>query len=339
MYRFIVRLPLIGECTISLREKKIYEFAMRQLTNYLIESVDSEIYSKKENGIANIYITNDEIVKNYRQYAKENIGLSNELLWNSNEIEANGYLFRILKDELNITIIKAISTSQKMKNFYHILKSNTEEKKYAILGNKFYDYVLFPLFTVYAACFGLFCIHGSLIKDKNNKNILITGLNGVGKSTLSDMICESNENILLADNIVLFDGVNGLNFNLAMRLEVDSPTKMPVIYQNSKIKEVLATNFDYGLRKIDAIYNLFRSVERQELRVTKKIIPAYAWIKYLEIAPEVGNANDILASWFFLYSFWHNQEFKNFEINFLEVPDNKLIYAKELITNELEVFN
>ena len=72
-----------------------------------------------------------------------------------------------------------------------------------------------------------------------DKNIILAGLDGVGKSTLANLICQDEGNFILADNIVLFDGKNALNLNLTMRLEKEVETNLKIIYQNSFIKEVV----------------------------------------------------------------------------------------------------
>ncbi len=338
MHTFSVQLPLLGVCNIYFDKEDITKFSYRQLGNYVINNpIKDSLYSKKGNAV--LKFQSETIVQKFRAYSNFSPVLKKGACWKNNNIDLGEYSFSLTSDSLLITVHEAEGKINTLKNIYRMLISNTEEKKYALLGGQFYHNVLFPMLAVYAAVHGLFCVHGSLIHTFSKQNIILSGLDGVGKSTLADMICSEAGNMLLADNIVLFNGKQALNFNLAMRLEAAAKTGNKVIYSNNKIKEILPPALNYNLCKVNKIFNIL--LDNTGSTVTKMEIAStpHDWIMFMENAPEIGQANHILAYWLFNHGLLERHENITVPIVSIAIPKGMLIQGKELIENELKIFS
>ena len=337
MYTFSVQLPLLGICRINLEKREVARFSYRQLGNYVVGEIKEE-YESSENNRTNLLFESNSIVKEFSVYKSYNMGLDRGTCWNTNSISIGNYKYILDNNVLRILIYKPHGNIEILKYIYKRVRSNTEEKKYALLGGQFYHNILFPIFTVYAAVYGLFCVHGSLIHTKNNRNIILSGLDGVGKSSLADMICSEEGNELLADNIVLFDGKKALNLNLAMRLELTTVTKNKVIYSNKEIKEILPPVINFGFCNIDRIFNLLRDNNDQTVKFNHASTP-HDWIMFMERAPEIGQANNILSYWLFVHSLIKRHERITVPIISVAIPNGKLVQGKEFIENELKILD
>lgn len=336
MNQISIKLPLIGNCVIYIKDKKLADFSCRQLQNYITQSINVEPCKDTVDTI--LKFKNEHVVKTFREYCSQNVGLSRSLKWKENTLKDGYYQYKV-GSELIVKCRMLLRKSDKIKNVYNRIKNISEEGKYGILGGVFYKTVLFPILSVYAAAFGLYCVHGSLIHLKNNRTIIVSGLDGVGKSSLSDMICKMKGNKLLADNIVLFDGKKALNLNLAMRLEVDVETKRPVIYKNKNIKEVLPEEIGYGLCKVDHIYALLRgNITDKVIRYENKATSQY-WMMLMERAPEIQQANNLLGPWLFVFDLFHKGNEVTIPIVTMSIPNGKLEMGKEVILNELKIFD
>lgn len=330
MYTVVFKLPLIGICRIIIENEELSEYVERQFRNYF---VSREKTNETINGLrAKLIFEDKEIIKKFILYNKKNIGLSRDVFWKNGQITLDKYIYIIEKNSIDIYIAKANKKKDLLKGVYRILTNRSEEQKYAHLGGEFYQCALFPIISIYAACFGLFCVHGSLIHLNSGENIILSGLDGVGKSTLANMICEENGNLLLADNIVLFNGREALNFNIAMRLEKNIHTELDVLYSNNDIIEVLPGTTSYGLCYINRIYNLLRDDKNKDIKLYEGSFPPHDWIMFMERAPEIGQANGILSYWLFLYALLLKHNDMKIPIISISVPNGKLSIAKEWIT-------
>ena len=81
--------------------------------------------------------------------------------------------------------------------------------------------VHFPVFWLLEQTRGIAVIHGAAVA-RNGRAIVLTGLDGVGKSTLALYLCQHRGFSLLADNFVLTDGEQILSFPEMTRLSKDS---------------------------------------------------------------------------------------------------------------------
>jgi len=329
MYTVVFDFPLIGICRINFEKKEQFEYVKRQFLNYY---VSYKVTSDKMHGIQScLSFDNKEVVRKFQLYSRKNLGLSRNVYWKNECLLIGNYNYSIKNGSVKIYVMKSKTKKALLKYLYHNITNRSEEKRYAFQGGEFYQCALFPLISVYSACFGMFCVHGSLIHLNNGENIIISGLDGVGKSTLADMICSNESHLLLGDNIILFNGSDALNFNIAMRLENDTPTKLDVIYFNKKIKEVLPKTISYGMCHIDKIYNLLRDYKNTDITEYTDSLTPYEWIMFMESAPEIGQANKILSFWLMMHAlvFKHNEI--EVQIASLSVPNGKLSLAKELI--------
>ncbi len=328
MYGIEFNLPLVGKCKVEVNEHKNAEYIKRQLLNYFINSYHTE---KKIQYHAALSFDDIDIVERFTEYRDENIALFRNGVWSGDILMIGDYKYCIADQSLQIKTVKKYGVKQKIKRSYKRVFARTEEQKYALAGETFYRTVLFPILSVYAACYGLYCIHGSLIHLQTGENIILSGLDGVGKSTLSNMVCEEDKNRILADNIVMFDGVSALNFNLAMRLEIHIPTKQKVLYQNKEIKEVLPQETSYGLCKVAHIYNLLRGNDSAIIHVYERKVSTLNWVLFMEMAPEIGQANSVLSYWLFMYGLMNENKNMNIPIVSLAIPRGKLELAKEIV--------
>lgn len=273
---------------------------------------------------------NQEIFETFYKYYNEHISLSRNGTWDNYSINLGLIKYVISNNHVEIYVKKQTGFKNKIKDLYKFFTIYSEENKYALLGGEFYRYGLFPILSVYGACFGLYCIHGSLVHLHNDKNIILAGLDGVGKSTLANLICQDEGNFILADNIVLFDGKNALNLNLTMRLEKEVETNLKIIYQNSFIKEVVPLEVRKGLCHVDKIINLLRG-NHSEIKIYENSIPDSQWIMFLERAPEIGQANSVISFWLYMYNLiFGGNTIQCAQIN-LSIPNGKLKEAKEYL--------
>ena len=329
MRGMILELPLIGKCKIFFDNNDLFEYVKRQFKNYYIQ--DDKNDESNDGLVTRLIFLDRKVYEDFKKYSEEGVGLSRDGNWNNNEIQIGIYKY-VLKDGfLEIQIAKSKSIKKALKELYQKMTSTTIEQKYALLGGHFYNWSFFPVISIYAACYGYYCLHGSLLNINNKRNIIITGLDGVGKSSLSDIICRDDGNKILADNIVLFDGEFALNLNLAMRLEVETPTESRVIYRNRHIKEILPSEIGMGACKVGKIVNLLRSNDL-DIKVYSTRIPDAQFLLFLGGAPEVGQANSILSFWLFMYDLLNGGSMINIPITTISLPNGKLEFAKEIIT-------
>lgn len=330
-------LPLLGKCKIEINDSATIDFAQRQLLNYYVntETAAGKLPGKK----TVLHFYEKKVIDTFSSYEKRNIGLSKEFYWKNSSIKMQNIVYTVSDEEVKVTVLENCSLKETIKKCYRYIKNNNEEKKYAWLSGEFYHNILFPILSVYAGSFGMFCVHGSLIRTKDGRNIILSGLDGVGKSSLADALCNESGNKLLADNIVLFDGVSALNFNIAMRLELDTETSMRILYSNKHIKEVVPEDTAYGLCPVSRIYNLLRDYAGQNIEIFTDSVPGFIWTMFMEKAPEIGQANHIMAQWFFMYGLLNRPKEIEAPIVSLSVPNGKLMLAKEIIVNEFEVFS
>lgn len=336
MYKLFLDLPLIGEVTVEFQNKNFAEFSCRQLGNYVKEMVGTASAPLDNNIKTRLIFSNSVVVEQMKKYSCMGIGLSKGLRWDNSVLMDGNYEFCA---GTSFSVLSKTSTRKidKIKTLYSKVKNASEEGKYAVLGGEFHLNVLIPILDVYAAVFGLFCVHGSLIQLKNHEVIIVSGLDGVGKSTVSDLLCKDGENKLLADNIVLFDGEKALNFNLAMRLVPGSSTSQKIIYKNKNLIEVLPETDGVGLCKVYCVINLLQGNNEKSIVKFDERDAKHCWIMFMGKAPEIGQANSALSPWLFLFDLSHKANRIDIPVISMAIPNGMLQAGKEAILDELEI--
>ena len=218
--------PIIGKVNIDIKNKDLFDFAMRQFKNYIIFVKD--IKSDFDN-----FVT---IKTNIKNISFQDVILGREVVFKNNSIvfqkksrtQEIAYSYNFKGNVL-------INVDLRKKPLYLLRKIISS--KYSLNHILFYQTMLYPIFSLYALIKNYFLVHGSLLKI-NNKYIVLTGLDGVGKSSLSNEIVKNGTEIL-ADNFVLFNGKHFIGLNMPIRLDLQNDTNENVIYQDDNLKEVL----------------------------------------------------------------------------------------------------
>jgi len=218
--------PKIGKVKVDIRDQDLFNFATRQFKNYIISTKD--IDSNLDDFVI--------IKTNIKHINFQDNVLGREVVFENNKINfkkisriqklqysydfENDIVITITFTKKPLYLLKQIATSQYSLN--HIL---------------FYQTILYPIFSLYAIVGNYFLVHGSLLKI-NDRYIVLTGLDGVGKSSLSNELVKHGATIL-ADNFVLFNGKNFIGLNMPIRLDLQNDTNKNIIYQDDNLKEVL----------------------------------------------------------------------------------------------------
>ena len=319
MDRFTLEIPILGHIDICCKDIKLAEFAKRQFFVY--------VNSEKE-GIENS--NSDYLVQITTQVDFAKCGLDAE---NGNRSRQ----FSVQNGEIRYRHI----ILQRMDNGKIRLAVNGRVKReediescngYPEYHSMFYDKILFPIFVLYAITNSCFLIHGSLLRlDK--KIILICGLDGVGKSTITSELQRKGAKVL-SDNFVLFNGENAIPLNLTMRLGVTQNTDMKVIYQDENLKEVVEIYREDNALKIDSIYLLGIS---ELFSSDVKKINLFNLVLYLNNAPEISSANTFIGPFL-----WNAEMSKTSaeiykDITVLQIPLGRLSEGVEVIWNDSKI--
>ena len=319
MDKFTLDIPILGLIDICSKDTKLTEFAKRQFFAY-VNSENEEIENSNSDYLLQITTQID--------FAK--CGLDSKNGKRSRQFSAqNGEIHyrHIILQRMDNGKIR-INVKGRVKREEDIESCNG----YAEYHSMFYDKILFPIFVLYAITSSCFLLHGSLLRlDK--KIILVCGLDGVGKSTITSELQRKGAKVL-SDNFVLFNGKDVIPLNLAIRLEVVQETDMKVIYQDDNLKEVVEIYREYNALKIDNIYllgiseNFFSGYKKMNL---------LNLILYLNNAPEISSANT------FIGPFLWNAEMSKVEVDIcknitiLQIPLGKLNEGVEVIWNDSKI--
>jgi hypothetical protein len=312
----IINLPLIDNIEILVKDSVIAKFIERQLSNYIVDTYTKNIKSEYEY-IINIY--DKTYLSQIEYFFNRNIvlGRSHKIKNNKAIVPNFEYIYR--QDKMQIICNRRTKWYKKFKKL-----------NYRKCNIQFYNNVLFPIFSLYSILDNYILIHGSIINYKN-KNIIISGLDGVGKSSISSMMSDIGAK-LYADNFVLFNGKYSLPVNLAIRLYDNQSTKLKVIYKDNdeKLKEVISNNIKMEPIKVDEIYFL-NMADKLDFSAKTFANPT-AWFMFCNIAPEIRDANLFVAPFIYkgMYSTYsYDGKFYN-----LAIPKNLLEEGVQLINDE-----
>lgn len=286
--------PLLGHVILLIKDKKLGDFSKRQLKNYVIK----EEFIKEE--ISNVEINlsgkKKENMKIINQKYSRNIKVENNILTQNFKNHFKTYEFSTGK-------YKIIEKST-LKNTLKKIKKN----RYSSLHSRFYEYVLFPIFDLYALFEGLYLMHGSSLKVFE-KNIMIIGLDGVGKTSLTNLLEEESGEIY-SDNFILTNGVQVIPFNLPLRLANNEKIKnnAEILYQNKNFREVYYEQKQEEKIGIDKIFLIFigsnNIIEKIEIGIEDLLLIS-------EGASEINGANNSLLSMFFVNKLMFKNNRKN----------------------------
>ncbi len=318
-----LNLPIIGVVDLEIYDQDISNFTKRQLENYVVS--ESFRTDKQDTSVV--------IKSNFKtDFFNKNNVFGRQYKVSEKKFNLNGFVYEYHDGTITITM-KRIDTNKP--NLYkqlktiikHIIKPPVKQNSYAHCHWNFYCQVLFPIFSLYTITDGYFLIHASLI-NYNNKNILVTGLDGVGKSSIANYF-EDIGGKILSDNFVLYNGKSAIPFNMAIRLEPNQETNMKILYADHNLKEALPLTVQY--REVE-VNNIFILSIGEELVLSKSSNNICSTVLFTNIAPEIGAANNFIAP--FLYnSINKNTENKDI-IKCITIPKGKLKQAMEILTNE-----
>jgi hypothetical protein len=244
MHNIKCNLPLIGNVSIKIIDKNLYNFTKRQFKNYIVSE------SKTSSGSRDFISINTE---NFNNLNFDDIILGRNIKFKSNKLKVikksrvQNITYKYdFNDSLSLTI------DLKKKSLFYL--KNLIESEYSITHGLFYETILYPIFSFYALKSNYSLIHGSLLKF-NNKYIVLTGLDGVGKSSLSNELVLKGAKIL-ADNFVLYNGGNFIGLNMPIRIDLENDTKENVIFEDNNLKEILYEYCEDTPVKVEQVYFL-----------------------------------------------------------------------------------
>lgn len=278
--------PVIGEVHIETCDKRFGEFIKRQFYVY----VSNVNVVKKVRNQSFIIVKSTFIVQLFRDILMGNtVSYARQITIRNQKLYLHNIVFYINEANMLVIEIEKAKTWAIEKVLFHI-KQYSETKKYAAYHLKFYNQVLFPIFLLYSFL-GYYLVHGSLLR-KIDKCVLVTGLDGVGKSSIGNELQRNGWHVC-ADNFVLFNGESAVALNLAMRLEAQQETVQRVLFQMKGMKEVV----DTSVRKESALSPqaiCILTIGKQFV-VKKVACKEVYWSNYMNNAPEIAAANAFIA--------------------------------------------
>ncbi len=306
-------LPVLGNIEIAITTDELAEFTKRQLFAYY-QNMEKLNHQSDKNCLI---IKSDLILTKAKDYFSKNKILGRAYHIKNNELHFANLRYVYSNDSLLIE-----TTFKEAKNKWY---KKRKKLNYAQCHIRFYHQILYPIFSLYTLLNGYYLVHGSLINFEG-KNIIISGLDGVGKSSLSNILVKNNAK-LYSDNFVLFNGKNAIPLNLAMRLDPKQDTNMQVLYKDEDLQEVLS---EYRINKaltVDKFIVLYVSEQLKLQKCNSNLIP---WVLYSNNAPEICAANAVITP--FLIN--KINKYNEMVTKYLSVPMGRLDDAMELLKND-----
>lgn len=327
-----LNLPIIEKISVTIFDKGLFEFSKRQLIKYTINTDTC----KHKNIYKSIISLNDSsLIEKIECFTKVNKQLSSNIIVNNKVFYIRkGSLFSkycqkyyIQENKLHIQIEKYYKF-----NLDLFLKLNN---KYSFYHQLFYDLILFPIFALYALQDNYYLLHGSLL-EINNKTIVLSGLDSVGKSTLSLKLLEKGHNVF-CDNFVLFNDTEAIGLNLPIRADIKLNTILIELYRNKNFKELINDENLKEKKKVDKIFILTISDSLKITRLNDNKASLYCSL-INNYASEINSANLSGIPAHFCNLFKETKESKPIypELYLLECPKNSLELAIDKIYNILE---
>ena len=316
MYKIKCKFPLIDNIEIITKDKELYDFTIRQLNNYIIDHNKEKI---------NCFVN---IKSNRMSNFAEDIFLARKLQFKDNQLNFIKKS-RVQQIKYNYDFRRGIKITINLKKnvLYYIKKFKSST--YSLNHILFYQTVLYPIFSLYAINYNFFLVHGSLLKIKD-KYIVLTGLDGVGKSSLSNELVLEGAKIY-ADNFVFFNGEKFFGLNMPIRLDLQNPTKGNIIYEDNNLKEVLYNEILNTSVKVDKIFFLTIS-EKFNISKLDQNIASFNWQFINSGAGEILDANLFILPFLYMNLLHNNQNIYIPEYYHLTIPLGKIDMAvKEIM--------
>jgi hypothetical protein len=230
MHNIKCNFPLIGNVLIQIIDSNLYNFTKRQFKNYIV--------SESKNNFNTNHIVSIS-AEDFNNLNFNDVTLGREIKFKDNKLQfLKNTRVQSIAYEYDFNNSLSLDITFKKKSLYYL--KSLLSSKYSINHILFYQTVLYPIFSLYALKDNYSLVHGSLL-NVDNEYIVLTGLDGVGKSSLSNELVYQGAKIL-ADNFVLFNGESFVGLNMPIRLDLKNDTKKNIIYQDNNLKEIL---FDY----------------------------------------------------------------------------------------------
>lgn len=310
--------PLIGKVQIRIADKNLFQFSKRQLKSYIV----SQLVVQHSDNFVNVE------AENFYNLYSDNMTLGRDITFQANKLNfTKTSRVQSIEYQYDFNINISLSVNLK-KKFGYILKSILNSE-YSINHSLFYETILYPIFSLYAIKDNYSLVHGSLIKI-DDKYIVLAGLDGVGKSSLSNELVLNGAKIL-ADNFVLFNGEKFLGLNMPIRLDLDNNTQENVIFKDNNLKEVLFDYCEDEPVQVDAIY--FLSIgEKLVIQKLNENIVNQNWNLINNGAGEILGANIFNIPFLYQNSLSKGIESRQFKSYSFSIPKGKIMEAsKELI--------
>lgn len=326
--------PLIGEVTLLIKDKALAEFTKRQLGNYFVK----ETIAVKMKFPIEITYENEECYSILNNFVNTVKLLSRKCTCSDGELIVEDLVYKV-KDHKIYIYNRSKNTFQKvkkiLKKLYYLTIGNSKEKKYSSLHSEYYKSLFFPICSLYTMLYGFYCIHGSLLQV-NSHTIVVSGLDGVGKSSISILLEEAGQGKILSDNCILYNGEYAVPLNCAMRLCNVEKVKYPIIYKAKEFIEVLPETSINNPCKVEKIFNV--SIGK-ELKLTKlNDSHNTELVLFLNGASEINRANRFLSP--FLYINMQNERIHKMmgsDLYDVKIPFGKIREGIKVIIDECSV--
>jgi len=318
MHNLICNFPVIGKVSIDIQNTELFVFAKRQFVNYVLK--ESTVFKDK------IFISIKAETFNNLEF--DNVILGRDIKFKNNELKIKQNS-RVQKFDIEYCFNDKlmINIDFNKKPLYYLKSLLSSE--YSMSHSLFYQTILYPIFSLYAIKENYSLVHGSLLK-LDNKYIVLAGLDGVGKSSLSNELVLRSAKIV-ADNFVLFNGDKFIGLNMPIRLDLENSIKDNVIYKDDNLQEVLYDYVETKEVEVEKVY--FLSIgEKLAIKQMNKNIVKQNWNLINNGASEILGANLFNLPFLYQNSLSESISESKFNSYTFSIPKGKIQEAtKELI--------
>lgn len=311
------KFPLIDKVKIHLPKGSFCDFVRRQFSAYFICCQETD----KCNWIVECECK--QASKCYQQAVIHNYQLSRNFKIRDKMIEygrfkyvCSGTKIYIFYNERNG---RFRNCARNMKRF---LLSADRTRMYEYNHKRFYTEILFPIFSIYSMM-GFYLLHGSILENQKGRYTALTGLDGVGKSSLAVMLQKSGWKSC-SDNFMLTNGLNYIPLNLTIRIDPGQSAGAEILYMDKNIKEMNDGNTLYKMVRLDKMYCLYIC---RKLEIRSIHTDFLSLLYYCNGAPEIKEANSFCSP----FRNFVKQSLYETDLEMLGIPKGKLEDGCEVI--------